>query len=130
MRNNRLAFRLAAEINGKTWSNDALPKIELRSKLIADNPVAAARIFHRSLQKFFEILVKLPLDDLTNKRAHIDRLLHRNKKKYIGVFGKITAAYGVLEEQSSGNLHYHGILFGGWSIEHLMGHVHIREVRA
>ena len=126
MRENRLALRLAVESNGTEWT---LPDIELRSKLIAENPVVATRIFYRLLHKFFEILVQCDLTDMTDKRGNVEALFARLRGEKVGIFGSINAAFGVLEEQGSGNLHFHGVLFGGWSIEHFKLHIHKSEVQ-
>ncbi len=128
MRNNPIALRIICKnSNDKSWQ---LPNIELRSKMMTENPVVAARVFHRLLHKFFSILVKLPIEDFSGRRIDINRLISKYQTDNIGVFGHITAAFGILEEQASGNLHYHGLLFGGWNINHLMLHIHKPEITA
>ena len=84
-----------------------LPSIHTRTKLITNNPIAAAQVFDRVMRAFFAIIAGIPLSDFTGKRANVDRLLFANRGNYIGVFGKLHAAYGVIEAQSSSSLHTH-----------------------
>ena len=77
MRHQKLALRLAVESNGDTWDQVHFPDIEFRSKLIAENPVVACRIFRRLLHKFIEILVQCPLEDMTGRKANLEGLLQR-----------------------------------------------------
>ncbi|MCP4055299.1 MAG: hypothetical protein GY739_20115, partial [Mesoflavibacter sp.] len=94
MAHNTLAIRL-------TYTDDTnkkfeLPGIELRSHLMEKNPVAATRIFYRLINKFFEIIVGLPLDHFTGKKTKIDRLLKQNKQKFTGPYGFIKSALGIV----------------------------------
>ena len=93
-----------------------LPPAHTRTKLITDNPVAAAQVFDRVMRAFFAIIAGIPLNDFTGKRANVDRLLFANRGNYVGVFGKLHAAYGVIEAQSSSSLHTHFIYGGIWII--------------
>ena len=61
---------------------------------------------------FFSIIAGIPLKDFTGRRANVDRLLFANKDNYFGVFGKLNAAHGVIEAQSSSSLHTHFHLWG------------------
>lgn len=123
-----LALRLALT-NAKDGTEFEIPNLFLRSKLITENPVAAAQVIYRLLEQFFKIIVKLPLDDFTGRKANIHRLLAQNRDDIVGAFGRATAAYGVLEEQTNGNLHYHGLIFGGpWDSDVLLRHIHKPEV--
>ena len=109
MRHDALAIRLT--YTDKAGQPFELDDIVVRTKAIINDPIAATLTFYRLITKFFEVIVGLPLDHFTNKAANIDRLLNKNKNKYIGPFGRITAAYGIVEEQTGGSLHFHGILF-------------------
>ena len=109
MRNSPLALRLCycsqnAEFN--------LPDLALRTKLMADHPVIAARTFKRVIRGFFEIICGVPLDYYTGRKSNIDRLLSGSQSHYIGAFGRLKAVYAVTEEQTGGSLHMHGQLFG------------------
>ena len=109
MRNSPLALRLCycsqnAEFN--------LPDLALRTKLMADHPVIAARTFKRVIRGFFEIICGVPLDYYTGRKTNIDRLLSGSQSHYIGAFGRLKAVYAVTEEQTGGSLHMHGQLFG------------------
>ncbi len=126
MTHNALAIRLT--YTGKSNEKFKLPDIVLRSQKIQENPVAATRIFYRLINKFFEIIVGLPLEHFTGRKANIDRLFAENKKKYTGAYGFIKAALGIVEEQASGNLHFHGILFGGWDFDVIQQHIHKSNV--
>ncbi len=119
---NALAIRLAYTNEANEKFN--LPDIVLRSRLIKNNPSVATNIFYRLIRKFFAIIVGLPLEHFTGKKANIERLLQKNKKKYTGAYGFIKAALGIIEEQTSGNLHYHGILFGAWDFDVIQQHIH------
>ena len=121
MRNNILALRFSILDYKKKFQ---LPNITIRSKMMIQNPVAATHVFYRLLHKIFEIIIQAPLTDYTGKTSDIKKLLHRSQQKETGAFGAIKAAYGVLEEQASGNLHYHGILFGAWDIKHIQQWLH------
>ena len=55
--------------------------------MMAADQIAAARVFYRIINKFFDIIVRLPLDDFTGKRMNVDRLLEKNREKYIGAYG-------------------------------------------
>ncbi len=120
MANHVLAIRLAC--TDQNGVQKILKDFPLRSKVIEKNPVAATRIFYRLINKFFKIIVGLPLDHFTGNAANISRLL--NEKEFSGVFGFITAAFGIVEEQTNGNLHFHGLLFGGWDFDVIQRHIH------
>ena len=109
MRDSRLAIRLCYSNLGK---ESDLPPIHLRTKMISKNPVAAAQVFDHVMRAFFSIICGIPLDDFTGKRAKVDRLLSVAQDDYVGAFGRLHAAYGVIEAQSSSSLHQHFHLFG------------------
>ena len=109
MRNSPLALRLCY------CSQDTeleLPDLVVRTKLIANNSVAAARTFHRVIRGFFEIICGMSLSHFKGRKSKIDRLLSENRDGYIGAFGKLKGVYAVTEEQTGGSLHMHGHLFG------------------
>ena len=109
MRNSPLALRLVYCSEDKELQ---LPDLVTRTKLIADNPVAAARTFNRVIVGFFEIICGMPLCHFTGRKTNVDRLLGKNKDGYIGVFGKLKGVYAITEDQTGGSLHMHGQLFG------------------
>ncbi len=126
MRHNVLAVRLAyTDATGKQFK---LPDIITRTKKIINNSIAAVHIFYRVIHKFFEIIVGLPLEYYKGRKANVDRLLQANKNKFWGPYGRINATLGVVEEQSGGSLHFHGILFSGWDINVIRRHIHKPEV--
>ena len=109
MRDSRLAIRLCYSNLGELSD---LPPIHLRTKMISKNPVAAARVFDLVMRAFFSIICGIPLDDFTGKKAKVDRLLSVFQDDYVGAFGRVHAAYGIIEAQSSSSLHQHFHLFG------------------
>ena len=100
--NSTLALRLTCSHNAETFE---IPPVYMRSKLISENPVAAVQVFYRMMRNFFSIIVGLPLDHFTGRRANVDRLLQRNENKYIGAYGRPNAAYGIMEDQKNKSLH-------------------------
>ena len=89
-----------------------LPDLVARTKLIANDPVAAARTFERVIRGFFEIICGMPLDHFKGRKANVSRLLSENQDGCIGVFGNLKGVYAVTEDQTGGSLHMHGQLFG------------------
>ena len=126
LRNSPLALRLCY------CSQDTeleLPDLVLRTKLIANNSVAAARTFHRVIRGFFEIICGIPLSHFTGRKTNIDRLLSRSRDGYIGAFGKLKGTYAVTEEQTGGSLHMHGQLFGMIDQRVLSRWIHVKSFR-
>ena len=121
MRNNILALRLSIANHAQSFD---IPNIIIRSKLMIQNSVAATHVFYRLLHKFFEIIVQMPLTDYTGRTSNVKNLLSRVKNEKCGAFGQVKSAYGVLEEQACGNLHFHGILFGAWKIRQIQQWIH------
>ncbi|KAK4690710.1 hypothetical protein P7C70_g9508, partial [Phenoliferia sp. Uapishka_3] len=68
-----------------------LPSAQARRRLVARNPVAAARMFHALVTAFIEILIQPSRDGSTT-----------------GIMGKALAVYAILESQGRGSLHCHG----------------------
>ena len=125
MRHNTIALRMCV-----TQTNDAEKKFEMptilaRSQMIVKNPVAATHAFYRLLEKFFEIIVKLPITTFNGKNMDFEELIKQESCKEYGAYGRITAHYGVMEEQKGGSLHYHGLLFGGWDVRILQQWIHL-----
>merc|ERR1711951_294238 len=89
-----------------------LPDLIVRTKLLVKNPVIAARVYHRLVRAFFEIIWGMPLSHFTGRKTNVDQLLSKNRDDYIGAFGRLKAVYSVTEEQTGGSLHMHGQLFG------------------
>ena len=69
MRHNGLALRIAC---GKSETSVQKMNIYLRSKLMTENPVAASHISYRLVNKFFEIIVGLPLNHFTGKKPKLN----------------------------------------------------------
>ena len=110
MRDSRLAIRMCHSRPDQELVE--LPPVHTRTKLITDNPIAAAQVFDRVMRAFFSVIAGIPLNDFTGKRANVDRLLFASKGNYVGVFGRLHANYGVIEAQSSSSLHTHFHLWG------------------
>ena len=72
----------------------------------------AARVYHRIILAFFDIICGMPLSHFTGRKTNVDRLLSRNRDGYIGAFGRLKAVFSVTEEQTGCSLHMHGQLFG------------------
>ena len=86
--------------------------------MISNNPIAAAQVFDLVMRAFFAIICGIPLDYYTGKKANVDRLLSVAREDYVGAFGRLQAAYGIIEAQSSSSLHQHFHLFG--QLDHKM----------
>ena len=126
MRNSPLAIRMCY------CSQDTeleLPDLVLRTKLIANNAVVGATVFHRVIRGFFEIICGMPLSHFTGRKANVDRLLSDSRDGYIGAFGKLKAVYAVTEEQTGGSLHMHGQLFGMVDQRVLTRWIHVKSFR-
>ncbi|KAK4699453.1 ATP-dependent DNA helicase PIF1, partial [Phenoliferia sp. Uapishka_3] len=68
-----------------------LPSAQARQRLVAKNPVAAARTFHSLITAFINILIQPCRDG-----------------SMTGIMGKALAVYTILETQGRGSLHAHG----------------------
>ena len=106
-----------------------LPPVHTRTNLITDNPIAAAQVLHRVMRAFFAIIAGIPLNDFTGKRANVDSLLFANRGNYIGILGKLHAAYGVIEAQSPSSLHTYFHLWGHLDHKVIETWVHDDEFR-
>ena len=126
MRNSKLALRMTLRTDVEDFQ---LPQAHTRSRMMAADPIAAARVFYRMINKFFDIIVRLPLNDFTGKRINVDRLLEKNREKYIGAYGFATAAYAVSENQEGGSLHAHGHIHGTWDIDVIQNWIHKDDFR-
>ena len=126
MRNNTLALRISVTDYKQKLD---IPNITLRSQLMIQNPAAATHTFYRLIEKFFEIIIQLPISDYTGKTSNIKNLLSRKKNECCGAFGPIKAGEGVFEEQTSGNLHFHGLLYGAWNIKQLQQWLHDPKIK-
>ena len=106
-----------------------LPDLMLRTKLLIKNPVMAARVYHRLVRAFFEIICGMSLSHFTGRKTNVDRLLSKNRDGYIGAFGRLKAVYSVTEEQTGGSLHMHGQLFGMIDQRVLSRWIHQKDFR-
>ena len=113
MRANKIALRMCINDNSEEFK---LPTITARTQMIINNPIAATHTFYHLIDKFFKVIVRLPLDSFTGRNINFDELIKKEVNQTHGAYGDITAHYGVIEEQTGGNLHYHGMLFGAWDI--------------
>ena len=127
MRDSRLAIRMC--YSHPRQEQVELPPVHTRTKLITNNPIAAAQVFDRVIRAFFNIIAGIPLEDFTGKRANVARLLFANEDNYFGVFGKLHAAYGVIEAQSSSSLHTHFHLWGNLDHKVIEQWVHDSDFR-
>ena len=107
MRNAPLAIRMCNLSDGQEFE---LPPMHVRTQLIADHPIIAARVFDRMMRAFFEIICGFPLDHFTGRKTNVDRLLKANSSRYIGAFGRLKGVYSIIEDQTGGSLHMHGHL--------------------
>ena len=89
-----------------------LPDLVVRTKLVAENSVVAARVYQRVIRGFFDIICGITLSHFTGCKSNVDRILSKTRSRYIGAFGRLKAVYSVTEEQTGGSLHMHGQLFG------------------
>ena len=67
----------------------------VRTKLLVNNPVVAARVYHRVVRAFFDIICEMPLSHFTGRKSIVDRLLSNTRIGYIGAFGRLKAVYSV-----------------------------------
>ena len=126
MRNSPLAIRMCY---CSLESNVELPDLQVRTKLLVKNPVLAARVYHRLIRAFFEIICGMPLSHFTGRKTNVDRLLSKNRDCYIGAFGRLKGVYSVTEEQTGGSLHMHGQLFGMIDQRVLSRWIHYKDFR-
>ena len=110
MRDSRFAVRMC--YSRLSQEQVELPPVHTRTKLIANNPISAVQVFDRAVRAFFAVIAGIQIGDVTDRRADVARLLYASKGKYVGVFGKLHAPYGVIEAQSSSSLHTHFHLWG------------------
>ena len=113
MRNNVMALRMCLQNATQKFE---VPTITVRSQMITQNPVAATYIFYYLMDKFFELIVKLPLNTFNGRNMNYDALIEQETSGNCGAFGHVTGHFGILEEQTGGSLHYHGMLFGPWNV--------------
>ena len=45
-----------------------LPDLMVRTKLLVNNPVVAARVYHRVIRAFFDIICGMPLSHFTGQK--------------------------------------------------------------
>ena len=109
MRDSPLAMKMCCSFQEGQFQ---LPSLPVRTKIKADNPIIAARVFDRMMRAFFEIICGMPLDHFTGRKTNVDRLLFKNRNAYVRAFGRLKAVYAVIEDQSGGSLHLHGHLWG------------------
>ena len=126
MKEQTLCLRICSDKKDEEFE---FPDIFERTKLITENPVAATKIFYRLLEQFFEIIVKLPLNTFTGRNTNYNALIEQEIKGVCGAYGPASAHIGVIEEQTSGNLHYHGLIFGTWNVRQIQLWVHCGEAR-
>ncbi|MCP4053864.1 MAG: hypothetical protein GY739_12520, partial [Mesoflavibacter sp.] len=126
IRNNVLALRMTL-----TDDDDEIeiPPIEIRAQWLVNNPVAATYMFYRLMDKFFEIIIGLSPNDCTGRKIDLDALFTRLKSEFCGAFGFTQAYFAVIEEQSGGFLHLHGMLYGAWLIRKFQQLCHIKKFR-
>ena len=126
MRNSPLAIRMCYCSQD---TNLELPDLMVRTKLLVNNPVVAARVYHRVVRAFFDIICGMPLSHFTGRKTNVDRLLSHTRNGYIGAFGRLKAVYSVSEEQTGGSLHMHGQLFGMIDQRVLSRWIHVKGFR-
>jgi hypothetical protein len=90
----KLVLKMA---NGETECID----LKTRQKIVNSNPVAAAEVFYRTVNKVLEHLIGLPSTDAVRK----DHPKVKSRTK--GILGTAIAHFGVIETQGRGSLHIH-----------------------
>ena len=85
-----------------------LPDLVVRTKLLAEHSVVAARVYQRLVRGFFDIICGIPLSHFTGRRTNVDRLLSSIQTGHVGAYGRLKAALSVTELQTGGSLHLHG----------------------
>ena len=86
------------EINMDDFMAQLGPDKEQRAKNIADDPYAAAKFFHFMVETIFETLFGV-------------KVAPAQIKIRVGVFGRVTAYFGVVESQGRGTLHLHLLIW-------------------
>ena len=79
---------------------------DIRNKYIQNNPHFYAIAFQKMVELFFQCMVGLDLDVNIKKTVPLD-------SREEGIFGMVSAFYGVIESQARGSLHIHILIFGG-----------------
>ena len=82
------------EINMDEFMAHLGPDKDHRAKNIADDPYAAAKFFHFMIATILETLLGV-------------KVTPAQVKSGVGVFGRVTAYFGVVESQGRGTLHLH-----------------------
>jgi len=82
------------EINMDEFMSRLGPDKDHRAKNIADDPYAAAKFFHFMIATILETLLGV-------------KVTPAQVKSGVGVFGRVTAYFGVVESQGRGTLHLH-----------------------
>ena len=82
------------DINMDKFMADQGPDKDQRAKNIADDPYAAAKFFHFTITTILETLFGVKVTPVQVKSG-------------VGVFGCVTAYFGVVESQGRGTLHLH-----------------------
>ena len=126
--NNPLTIRLSLRVQGKEqrdfnwdWSKE-LPNLQDRCKLVADNPVEAARVFDLFCKTLIESVIKISLSK-QHGGSDIDHLVNPKKGAFLQPYG----LYGIIEAQQRGTLHFHGMLFTEFVADILTKYAHDEE---
>jgi len=80
--------------------NPAMPTLAYRAHLVARDPVASARFFHRTICAFIQFLV-----------GYDPELLAKVETERFGVLGDVIAYYCSTESQNRGTPHMHGLFW-------------------
>ena len=86
------------EINMDEFMAHIGPDKDRRAKNIADDPFAAAKFFHFMITTILETLFGV-------------KVTPAQVKSGVGVFGRVTAYFGVVESQGRGTLHLHLLIW-------------------
>ena len=104
MHDSPLALRLAVDDSfdeGQIQYITLPQSVKERLKLVANNPVTAARVFHKMVNAVIEHLLQL---DVFNRSA--------SSQTRKGAVGVLKSYFICFEAQGRGSLHYHGLLWG------------------
>lgn len=89
-----------------------LPSLAERSKILANNPVAAADVFQRIMQTIMKTMIGLmPFDTGYSPGYRAKRMLPALKDRDQRVLGIPVAHFFVFESQGRGTLHTHGVVW-------------------
>ena len=116
---NELCVVLAAAQEGSVAQCDLNINVTQRAKLLSTNTVAVTRAYEWMAQAFMSILLGAPTSTS----------IKSSRKSCRGLFGQITAAFGVHEVQGRCYLHAHHMVIGQFDPVLAQQHCHKPDVK-